>query len=199
MRGIALAEGDMLSLSIRLASELLSGRYAMPPPADPSSLLARHEAGLYDEARAVVLTLAETQRSEEFTRLVLPLCQPLIEAIGHRMAYEAAVRANVDADVIALYVAGALQYDASWYVEHLGITRRQMAEMEDRALSATFPRLEDLLEQTGAGPYCTAPIISDESWAGFVENLPGYEGDAVLNVIPGAYQAAVSESPFSRL
>ena len=74
------------------------------------------------------------------------------------MAYEAAVQANVDSELIALYVAGALKHDASWYVEHLGITRRQIAEMEDRALSATFPRLETLLEQTGSEPYCTAPL-----------------------------------------
>ena len=199
MRNIALTEGDVLALSIRLASELLIGRYEMPPPADPSSFLARHEAGLFDEARAVVLSIGEGQRCEAFNRLVLPLCQPLVEAIGHRMAYEAAVDAHVDSDLIGLFVAGALKYDASWYVEHLGITRRQIAEMEDRALSATFPRFENILEQTGARVYCTAPIVSDASWAGFVEKLPTYDGDTAFNTIPGTHQAAASETPWSRL
>ncbi|TCD66595.1 hypothetical protein EIP91_001152 [Steccherinum ochraceum] len=202
MRGTALAEGDVLALCIRLASELLTGRYELPSPSDPSSFLARHEAGLFDEARAVIIQLDADKTStscEPFNRLVLPLCQPLIEAIGHRMAYEAAVRANVDSDLIALYVAGALKHDPSWYVEHLGITRRQIAEMEDRALGVAVPRVEGLLEGMGMRKYCTTPIVSDEAWEGFIEGLEVFEGDAAVSVIPGTHQAAASESPFSRL
>ncbi|KAH8093147.1 hypothetical protein BXZ70DRAFT_950310 [Cristinia sonorae] len=202
MRGVAIAEGDVLALCIRLASELLIGRYEMPAPADPTSLLARHEAGLFDEARQVVANLGEGHRSEGFNRLILPLCQPLIEAIGHRMAYEAAVKAKVNPDLIALYVAGVVKYDASWYIEYLGLGRRAIHEMEDRALTVALPHLEDLLEETGARPYCIAPIVSDESWEGFVQSLPHFGGDASMQLIPGTMaQTAGSpyETPISRL
>jgi len=189
MRGVAIAEGDVLALCIRLASELLIGRYEMPETANSDSLLARHEAGLFQEARTVAMSLGAGHRSEAFNRLVLPLCQPLIEAIGHRMAYDAAVKAKVDQDLIDLFVANAVKHDASWYVGHGGLTRRSIAEMEDRAVSALFPRLEDLLEKTGAAPYCQAPIVSDEAWRIFVDELPSYSGSAALPLIPDIISA----------
>ncbi len=157
----------------------------MPTPVDPTSLLARHEAGLFDEAREVMGNLGAGHRSEGFNRLVLHLCQRLIESIGHRMAYEAAVKARVNPDLLALYVAGVVKHDSSWYVEHLALSRRAQQEMEDRALTAALPKLEEFLEATGARPYCIAPIVSDESWARFVENLPHFGGEAILELIPG--------------
>lgn len=183
MRGVAIAEGDV-SVIIGLASELLIGRYDMPPPRDPTGLLARHEAGLFEEARQVVANLGASHRSEGFNRLILPLCQPLIEAIGHRMAYEAATKAKVHPDLLALYLAGVVKYDSSWYVEHMGLGRRAQHEMEDRALTSALPHLELFLEQTGARPYCIAPIASDESWNKFVNSLPHFDGEAVLDLIP---------------
>lgn len=135
----------------------------MPTPVDPTSLLARHEAGLFDEAREVMGNLGAGHRSEGFNRLVLPLCQRLIESIGHRMAYEAAVKARVNPDLLALYVAGVVKHDSR----------------------AALPKLEEFLEATGARPYCIAPIVSDESWARFVENLPHFGGEAILELIPG--------------
>lgn len=203
LRGVAIAEGDVLALTIRvypisghssflhtltisqgLASELLIGRYKMPPPTDPASLLARHEAGLFDECRRVVASLGMEHRSEGFNRLVLPLCRPLVEAIGHRMAYEAAVKEKVHPDVLAMYEAGVVKLDSSWYVEHARLDRRAQHEMEDRALTAMLPNIEDLLDATGAEPYCGAPIVSDASWAKFVDGLPHYSGKAVLDLIP---------------
>jgi len=191
MRGVAIAEGDVLALCIRLASELLIGRYEMPEAADPNSLLARHEAGLFEEARTVVMGLGAGHRSEAFNRLVLPLCQPLIEAIGHRMAYEAAVRAQVSQEIIDLYVANAVKYDASWYIEHAAYTRHRIAEMEDAAAEKMLPQLNRLLDETGAEPYCHAPIATDATWKAFVDQLPHYGGDAALNLIPGTEQGVI--------
>ncbi|KAH8085460.1 putative acyl-CoA oxidase [Cristinia sonorae] len=199
MRGVAIAEGDVLALCIRLASELLIGRYEMPEPADPNSLLAKHEAGLFEEARTVVMGLGAGHRSEAFNRLVLPLCQPLIEAIGHRMAYDAAVKAKVPQNLIDLYVANALKHDASWYVEHAKIGRRKIAEIEDKALSALLPQLDALLEATGAAPYCHAPIVSDNTWKAFVDSLPHFGGVAQINLIPGTEQGVTEASGSARL
>lgn len=157
----------------------------MPEPLDPESILARHEAGLFGEARMVLMGIDSGHRSEAFNRLVLPLCQPLVEAIGHRMAYEAAMKAKVDQDLIDMYVANVLKHDASWYIEFGGLSRRAIAEKEDRAASALLPRLESLLEETGVGPYCQAPIVSQKAWDAFVDTLPHHIGKAALDLIPG--------------
>ena len=157
----------------------------MPAPVDPGSLLARHEAGLLEEARQIMADLGTGHRSDEFNRLVLPLCQPIVEAIGHRMAYEAAVKEKVDPDILALFTIGVIKHDSSWYVEHLKLGRREQQEMEDNALTALLPRLEELLEATGAKPYCVAPIVSDDAWNEFVGSLPHFEGEAYVEIIPG--------------
>ncbi|KAI1378031.1 acyl-CoA dehydrogenase/oxidase C-terminal [Hypoxylon crocopeplum] len=51
LRGNGIAEGDYTVLCIRLASEVLLGRYELPPARLKDSLLARHEAGVWQEAR----------------------------------------------------------------------------------------------------------------------------------------------------
>lgn len=172
----------------------------MPPPVDSNSLLARHEAGLFEEARGVLANLGTGHRTQGFNRRILPLCQPLVEAIGHRMAYESAVKAKIDPDLIALFVAGAVKYDSSWYVEHMSLRRREQREMEDSAIMATLPRLEEFLEATGAKPYCVAPIVSDDAWDRFIESLPHCGGEAVVELIPGTMSSpAAAGTTTSRL
>ncbi|CAA7262230.1 unnamed protein product [Cyclocybe aegerita] len=171
MRGTAIAEGDTLALSIKLASELLLGRYSLPPSSDPTSLLAQHEQGLLEEYRGLLKTIGH-HRSADFDRLILPECLALVQAIGHRMAYDAAVAKGVEKYILDLYVASCLKLDPSWYVEKLSIPRSQIREMEALAVDAVFPHLEDLLGRLGVEPYITAPIVSDENWAEFVKSIP---------------------------
>ncbi|KAH9970095.1 acyl-CoA dehydrogenase NM domain-like protein [Lactifluus volemus] len=154
MRGIAIAEGDLLGISIRLASELLLGRYAFEPPRYPDSLLARHEKGLFSELRAS-LALATSHRSETYNREILPRSLPLIQAIGHRISYDAARAAQ----------------DEAWYVERLGMTRTELREREARAIDAVFPHLEEYLTRMNVAAYIVAPIVSDEKWKQFVSGL----------------------------
>ncbi|KAJ5776641.1 uncharacterized protein N7511_001652 [Penicillium nucicola] len=107
IRGVSTAEGDIRVLAIRtypkvvicarltlnkgLASELLIGRYKLPPPKDSNSPIARHEASLLSEGREILQKSAKgAHRSNEFNRDILPLALPLVVAIGHRMAFEAA-------------------------------------------------------------------------------------------------------------
>ncbi|TVY33571.1 Acyl-coenzyme A oxidase-like protein [Lachnellula subtilissima] len=180
-RGINIAEGDILVLCIRLASELLIGRYEMPKPRDPSCLLARYEAGLFKEAQGLLKEIGGKHRSDEFNRLVLPLCQPLIEAIGCRMAYEAAVTANCHADLITLYEAGVMMRDRSWFVENLGMKRVAILRKEDRCIKKLMPHLKQLLEQTGAAPYVTAPIVSEDKWDGFVDQMETHIGPNTIS------------------
>jgi hypothetical protein len=151
----------------------------MPPAQNPSSLLARHEQGLFTECRTAASQIstssADQHRSVEFNNAILPRCQSLIEAIGHRMAYEAAVAAGVDTDLLALFEAGCILQDSSWYVQHAGLSRGEQYEHESKALNAVLPRLESLLEGTGAEEYVDAPILSQTAWDAFEASLEVFE------------------------
>lgn len=139
--------------------------------------------GLFKECRDMMASFRNNHRDENYNRHILPLCQPLIEAIGHRMAYDAAVKAGVDANLIRLYVSGIIKHDASWYAEHSIVGRASQRDMEERAITALLPQLESLLEGLGAAPYCTAPIATQESFKNFVDNLPLFTGNANVPLI----------------
>ena len=201
MRGIAIAEGDILGLSIRelrppllaparmltavssrtgLVNEILIGRYEMPQPADPNSLLARHEASLIAELREVVRNVSH-HRSSEVNRLVLPYCQPTMEAIGHRMAYDAAVAAGVRPCLIDLYVANVVKLDPAWYAEHTGLSRAAQLAAEEAAHDAVFPLLGELVREMDVFAYVHAPIVSDGAWDAFVGGLKVFRGSAYVD------------------
>ncbi|KAL2784264.1 acyl-CoA dehydrogenase/oxidase C-terminal [Aspergillus keveii] len=48
-RGNKIAEGDITVLCIRLTSDILHGKVTIPPPRNPATLLAKHEAALLSE------------------------------------------------------------------------------------------------------------------------------------------------------
>ncbi|KAH9990765.1 acyl-CoA dehydrogenase NM domain-like protein [Russula vinacea] len=152
VRGIAIAEGDMLGISIRLTSELLLGRYALEPPCYADSLLAQHERGLFLELRAALAVASAI-------------------AIGHRLSYDAARAAAVDAPLLDLFEIASVLQDEAWYVECLGMTRAELREREARAIEAVFPHLEEYLARMDVAPYIVAPISSDEKWELFVDKL----------------------------
>ncbi|KAH9970505.1 acyl-CoA dehydrogenase NM domain-like protein [Lactifluus volemus] len=170
IRGIAIAEGDLLGISIRLTSELLLGRYAFEPPRYPDSLLAQHEKGLFSELRAS-LASAGSHRSERYNREILPRSLPLIQAIGHRISYDAARTMHVDGPLLDLFEAASVLQDEAWYVERLGMTRTELREREARAIEAVFPHLEEYLTRMDVEAYIVAPIVSDEKWKQFVSGL----------------------------
>ncbi|KAJ5086980.1 hypothetical protein NUU61_008287 [Penicillium alfredii] len=158
-RGMSIAEGDVLALCIRLASELLLGRYSLPAARDPSALLAHHEQGLFDESHNIIKNMTKGHRS------------PLVEAMGHRMAYEAAVEAGVNPNLLALYEAGVVLQDSSWYVQHAGLTREAQFENDSRALDACLPHLDHMLDGTEAKEYADSPLLSQEEWDRFTASL----------------------------
>lgn len=193
-----IAEGDMLVLSIRkvlhclvptlvldlfpgLASELLLGRYEINTPKYPETPLARHERGIFEEMRSISHKLAHKHRGEEFNRSLLPRCMALVEAMGHRMAYEAAVDAGVDSSLLRVYEAGAILLDLSWYTENWVFTRQQAYEREEIALTEAFAKLDTILDATGAKDYAFAAIASEPAWKNFVAQLPVLTGDAAVD------------------
>ncbi|PYH92490.1 acyl-CoA oxidase [Aspergillus ellipticus CBS 707.79] len=179
-RMVGIAEGEVLVLSIRFATELLLGRYSIPKAQDPSSLLAQHEAGLFGELRQLQQSIKD-HRGQEYNQYILPQCRSIILAIGQRMAYEAAVDRGVDRDLLALYEAGALKSDSSWYVEQLGLSRAAQFDKERQACDAIMSQVDRHLDSLDIEPYCTAPMLSSSRWERFVDAAPLYTGDADFN------------------
>ena len=115
-------------------------------------------------------------------RLVFPQFLPIIEAMGHRLAYEAAVAAGVHQDLIDLYVASVVKMDLAWYSENADFGRRDLFELETKAMDAVLPHLEMLVRKMGMEPWIYSKIISDERWDAFIDTCPVFEGSAAVHL-----------------
>jgi acyl-CoA oxidase len=111
-------------------------------------------------------------RSSQFASRVLEQCAPMVEAIGCRMAYDAAVAEGVPRPLIDIYVCAAVKADPSWSLASGGgVTRESLAEMQDRAFASAEEHMARWVEDMGAGSYVRSPIVDDEKWASFVNGL----------------------------
>jgi alkylation response protein AidB-like acyl-CoA dehydrogenase len=172
LRGVGIAEGDILGLSMRLVGDTLAQMYKLPLSTHPDGPLALHENSLFDEATEMVSSSSDF--TQAFMQYVQPRSQMMVESMGHRMAYDAAVDQGVSQCLIDLYLANAVKTDAAWYVERGIFTRQAIMRMEDTALLAVLPRLDELLAAMEVEPYVSSPIISDECWEKFSKTLPVY-------------------------
>ncbi|KAJ6509202.1 hypothetical protein C8R47DRAFT_12821 [Mycena vitilis] len=129
-RGLAIAEGDILALSIRLATELLLNRYSLRCGPETASPLSLHAQGLLSSCRTMLREVGQ-HRSDAFNRRILPHCRPTVEALGMQFAYDCAVAAGVEASVTKLYLATAMRHDEAWYVENLHMSQQALFEAED--------------------------------------------------------------------
>ena len=148
-------------------------RYRIPSSTNPKNLLALHEEGIFQELKEMLESIGH-HRASDFDRLVLPNCLSFVQAIGHRMAYDAAVSVGVDPCLIDLYEASCVKLDLSWYVERLGLSRMRQCEMEVAAIDRVSPRTEEFLSLMAVEPYIMAPIVSDDAWTEYVSRLPHY-------------------------
>lgn len=168
-----------------LATELLLDRYQLPKPANPNSQLARYEAGLWAEARRAFTDLAGgDHRSRAFNTYMLPRAQPLVRATGCRMVYDAAVAQAVGKEdsedsqqqqhrqVLALFESTVVMDDLSWYVENEGARRADAGQRDAYAAEVLLPQLDALLEASGAAPWVTAPMVSEEACHEWILKLP---------------------------
>ncbi|KAJ6630350.1 hypothetical protein B0H10DRAFT_2172852 [Mycena sp. CBHHK59/15] len=172
MRGIAIAEGDILGLSIRLATELILNRYLLRLDSEERthSPLWLHAEGLISACRSELHDF-ENHRSAEFNRYILPHCQPIVETLGMALAYEAAVDAGLDESITKLYLATAMRHDEAWYIEHMQLGQKALFDAEEDALACALPKLDKWMEMPGVGEYVSAPIVSTERWLSFVSQL----------------------------
>ncbi|PFH48580.1 hypothetical protein AMATHDRAFT_76654 [Amanita thiersii Skay4041] len=178
-KGVIIAEGDVLTLCIRLFSELLQKRYTVPLPDSNESLLSRHASALLDENTQLLESLACQPRSDAFNSLILPQSQHVIEAMGHALAYSSAVQSGLPRPVLDVYECAVIRQDPAWYSEQAGISRMDQRIREDKAVSSMLPHLPTYLSQLDIDKYVSAPIVSDLAWKSYLNGLSVYKGTAV--------------------
>jgi acyl-CoA oxidase len=122
-----------------------------------------------------------SHRSVQFGQSILPQAVRLVESIGHRIAYDAAVGMGVEKCLIDLYVVSCIKTDPGWYVEHAGLTQNTQIDMESAAVDAVFPRMDDLVAGMGVQAYAAAPITTQSRWDQFVCSLETFGGPIVSN------------------
>ncbi|CAK5262914.1 unnamed protein product [Mycena citricolor] len=173
-RGIAIAEGDMLVLAIRLATELLLERYSLDdlwPTVD--SPLSRHAQSLLATFRATLQSL-DSHRSDSFNSKIIPHCTLIVEALGLQMAFDAAVRAGLAAEMVELFLVTSMRRDEGWYIENMHMRQSELICREETAIARALPKLGEWVDASGATPYVTAPIQSQEEWDKFVAGLTAF-------------------------
>ncbi|KAI8628509.1 putative acyl-CoA oxidase [Xylariaceae sp. FL1651] len=176
IRGNGIAEGDYTVLCIRLVSEVLLGRYELPEAKMKSCQLARHEAGVWQEARdAVASLLGKEHRGAEFNAHLLPRCRDLVRATGHRMAYEAAAANDkIQPAALKLFESICIKSDLSWYCQYEGLNRTAFLAQDATAAKEVLPLMEAFLRQDKPPGVAIAPIMYEESWNEFVRDLPEF-------------------------
>ncbi|KAI1820723.1 putative acyl-CoA oxidase [Xylaria intraflava] len=176
LRGNSVAEGDYTVLCIRLVSEVLLGRYELPEARMKTCLLAKHEAGIWQEARELIASLGDKHhRSEAVSAHLLPRCREMIKATGHRMAYEAAAMGGkVKREALDLFESSCIKSDLSWYCQFEGLRRNDFHARDTATVKAALPLLQEFLSQreAAAAAAAVAPIMDEDSWDEFVTNLP---------------------------
>ena len=178
--GVVIAEGDVLTLCIRLYNELILGRYSIPPPAHKDTLLWRHAEGRLRAAREFLATCGD-HRSEKASAFVLPLAEAGVGAIGHALAYSAAVDAGIPQPLLDVFECAVIRLDAIWYSESAGLSSFEQRMREDRASAAVMPHLDQYLRDLNIARYVRAPIVSDADWKAYFKLLPTHSGTADPN------------------
>ena len=176
-KGIVIAEGDLVPLCNKVFSELLQGQYSLPIAVPEESLLARHASSLLAECTEALSQLGSGTRSQQFMSVILPQAQPVVEAIGHAIAYSAAVKANLPKPILDVYESSVIRQDPAWYSEH-GMPRSAQRIRENKAVSSLIPELPKYLSALEIENYVMAPVISDSRWKAYLSLLIVYNGSA---------------------
>ena len=163
---------------------MLLGRYKLPEAKDGNCLLAKHEAGIWQEAREMLQSLGITNyRSEEVNAHLLPRCRDMVKASGHRMAYEAAVSSGkVKPTALRLFESTCIKSDLSWYCQFEGFTRNEFFANDVKAVKEALPLLQEFLTQRHPSMAAVAPIMHETSWDEFFEGLPTFQPTRAVSI-----------------
>ena len=179
-----------MGISIRFAIDTALGRITPPRSNNPKSRLACHEAAVISKLRSHLHKGQGSSKAEsgshrdlQVQAVTLPLCVPLMQAVGHRMAYDAAIEASVDPVLIDIYLASIVLCDPAWYSETtesaVRLSRDEQLEMQLNACSKGVARLEEWLAKLEVEPYVIAPIVSEEKWDAHEQQLQTFVGPQV--------------------
>ncbi|GJJ13640.1 hypothetical protein Clacol_007896 [Clathrus columnatus] len=155
------------------AIDIIRGKVEVYEPKFPDHLLAKHEQSIINELKTI-LAQSTDHRSPETERMLLPHCRGVLETIGHRWAYEAALARGVSQPIIDLFVASLFELDAAWYSESADISRWKRKNLLLERASALYGDLPNLLELLDVKSYVTAPIVSQQRWDKYTSRLPYY-------------------------
>ena len=123
-----------------------------------------------------LLQSSTDHRGKTFDQYILPMCKSMIRAVGHRMAYDAAVDAHLDPCLLDVYVASVVKLDPGWYVQYGNYNLEAQRAFESEAIEAAHPFLDKWLSRSRVKEYVQGvPIISPQNWDAFVADLPMYE------------------------
>lgn len=209
VHGAVIAEGDVLALCIRLWSELVLQRYALPLPPPTSSLSARLAHSILTEHTSGITALPGGHRGPLSESYLLPSAERGILAIGHASAYAAARAAGVPRPLLDLYECGVMRGYSAWFSEEAGVPHKMQRQREVDALRAAVPDLEVYVERFGVGGAVRAAIVDDRTWKGCIGQMEAFRpaADASLiefaaeevQVVPqGQGQASSADNGFFR-
>lgn len=111
----------------------------------------------------------KVHRGADYNRHILPRSRPLIESIGHRMAYEAAKEEGLSPNILKLYES--LCAVISPYSISDTIDQDRLTDIYEEVLAGIMPQFE----KSEMKDYFTAPIASKELWDNFFQSLPSEE------------------------
>jgi acyl-CoA oxidase len=174
---MVIAEGDITTLCIRLFSELILGRYALPLPAKSESVLANHAHGALEFGTHLLRDSAQGHRDQKFQYLALPIAESSVAALGHAMAYSAAQKAGVSRELLQAFELGVMDLDPLWYFEHEGVGHLERLKRKANLMQDALPRLPTYLDSLGVEKYVRASIVREDSLKSALEKLPSYSRD----------------------
>jgi len=174
--GMAIAEGDILVVCIRVFTEILLERYTFPEPSHPDTLLAKHYAGILSACSVMLEKFPKGHRDPQFGALILPQCEPALIALGHSLAYSAALDSGTPRPLLDLFELAMVKQDAGWYSQHADITEEERLLGEDGAAARALPHLKEYVDALDIRQYVTAPTVSDTAWDAWMDALKWSEG-----------------------
>lgn len=118
-------------------------------------------------------------RSDIFAQHVTPRARDLVQAIGHRLAYDSAYQSkSVRQELLDVWEVDCMLEDAAWYVENAGITNQELQESRVLAIERARPHLQSMIDGFDmAKHHGSTPLVSGESFAAFMAALPSFESE----------------------
>jgi acyl-CoA oxidase len=128
---------------------------------------------------------ASSHRSSLFAQNVTPRAFDLIQAIGHRIAYDSAQDdSSIRREFLNIWEADCMLENAGWYVEHAGLTNAELHSRRVEAMECALPHLEAVIGEWGMEKWFgNVPIASEIAEEEFLRGLPTFEGGGMEGML----------------